>query len=137
MPSGDLFPVYCRRCRQATPAAQLDANGHCPACAPVVAHEAIARAEMEAARERARLAMEESQRQAFAATDTHMGACSQCGARNIRQFTTRTGGGGAMEASCCIGCLFFWPLLILAPFLGRGGRQIHRQCRACGHQWLA
>jgi len=97
---------------------------------------------IEAAREAERQRLEaeeqariEQERQRILETDTGMGSCPQCGYRNITQFTTGGTDRTAQAATCCVGCLFFLPLILLAPFVGRHPAQLHARCNVCGHTW--
>jgi hypothetical protein len=66
-----------------------------------------------------------------------LGKCPQCGSPYIHEFQVESGGDkGAEEAACCIGCCLFWPLALLAPFLGnKPVIEVHRQCASCGFRW--
>ena len=70
--------------------------------------------------------------------NTGRGYCPQCRSRNITEFKQDLGGGDrrAPEAACCIGFCLFWPLALLAPFLGKKPvTGLFRQCNSCGHKW--
>jgi hypothetical protein len=64
--------------------------------------------------------------------DTGLGACPQCGSTNISRLETGGADGSAQAATCCCGCAFFWPLMLLAPFLFRRPKQWHARCNNCG-----
>lgn len=66
-----------------------------------------------------------------------LGKCPQCGSTYIREIQVKSGGDrGAQEAACCVGCCLFWPLALLAPFLGnKQVIEIHRECASCGYRW--
>ena len=130
-----LNPVYCARCKRHTPRAVLGEFPWCPDCRAAADEErrAQAQAQQALAKQEARLA--EERRQATYAVDTHLGQCPQCGSRNLNRFRTGGTDGTAQAATCCVGCLFFWPMMLLAPFLFRRAGEWHARCNACGHQW--
>lgn len=130
----EFNPCYCRRCRKHIPGRVSDEHaGLCPAC------EATEREERRAAREQARLPQEQPVAPVAQAVvlQSRLGSCPQCGSANLKEFTTSSGGTpGGQELACCLGCLFFWPLLLVIPFMPRPTTQIHRRCNDCGFQWL-
>ena len=136
----ELQPLYCKRCQKPTPRIDLNRNNHCPPCEVAWQEEEAQRLERERQeRERVQQQWElerQRQEQERYNRDTRNGPCPQCGSRNIA--VTKTGGtdDGAQAATCCCGCAFFWPLMLLAPFLFRHPTQTHARCNACGYKWL-
>lgn len=131
-----LEPVYCRGCHRRLLRAQFVDDHLCRACITQRQQEEAARAQAEQERSRARLKREEARIAEFRNRDTGMGACPQCGARNIKQFSTGSNATGIMGCTACAGCMFWplWLMLPVLPFLQRGTP--HRECRVCGYQWL-
>ena len=108
-------PVQCAHCGQFYPRREQHL------CAVVQAQQAQAR------------------QAAVYQVDTGKGQCQQCGSRNLQDRWIETesrGASGAQGMACCVGALFFWPMLLVAPFLGRSGRsELFRSCASCGHSW--
>jgi len=124
-----LNPVYCRSCRKQIPRAVSDAQqGVCNECS---AAQAQAQNVQQTAQEQARL-------QVFN-TDTGVGPCPVCSSRNVVQFKEDAGGGNksaTIATTGLLGCLCFWPVLIVLPVLALMGSKVTvRQCRHCGHRW--
>ena len=142
----DFLPYYCPGCNRQVPRSISVRQGYCDEClarraeARQVQQEQVATelaAEQRAVEEQ-RLEEQriEGQRQiALYNTDTGHGVCPQCGSRNIRQYTTGGTDQGAQLGSCCVGCVFFLPLMFLSPFLFKHPSQLHAECNYCGHGW--
>ena len=118
---------WCTWCRdRGVPSRALPGSELCASC-----DQSRKAAYARAAAEQARGAEEEWRAQA-SLINTGMGVCQSCGGRNIVERAENEGK-GAQDAACCVGCLFFWPALLVAPFLGRKAR--FRTCQLCGHEW--
>jgi len=64
------------------------------------------------------------------------GICPSCGKKQLVEFRRKERDDGSLQsAACCLGC-FFFPFLLVAPFLAKRGKTtIHRRCLECNHQW--
>lgn len=131
----EFNPLYCPRCKRHVPRAQLAQHPYCPKCLAQLEQEQQRAARQEAYQKAVEQQRQEAQWRQVYEADTGMGACPQCGSRNIQQFATGGTDTTAQAATCCAGCLFFWPLMLLAPFLFRRPTQLHRSCNACGYAW--
>jgi DNA-directed RNA polymerase subunit RPC12/RpoP len=78
--------------------------------------------------------LERQQREAeLYEADTGLGICFNCGSRNLVMAQRSEGDAGCQSLACCLGCLFWWPILLLIPFLHE--RHTEMVCQACGHKW--
>lgn len=131
----EFNPYYCPRCSRQIPRGLSDTQLYCDSCMAQLEEEALRREEAQRQREQLEEQRQQEEEQRRYNMDTGHGACPQCTSRNISQFATGGTDGTAQAGTCCVGCLFFWPLMLLAPFLFRRSKQLHARCNYCGHAW--
>jgi len=123
-----ISPVYCPRCHQPIPRAVSERQRMCDEC--LAAQDQV--------QQNALAAQEQARAQVFNA-DTGVGPCPACSSRNVIQFKEDAGGGNkstTIATTGVLGCLCFWPVLIVLPVLALMGSKVTvRQCRHCGHRW--
>lgn len=130
----EFSPVYCARCKRQVPRAWLVEYPYCPACLAAVAEEKRRQAEAEQIAAQLERQRQEQARQQLYYTDTGLGPCPYCGSGNLTRVTHTEADTGAQATAACIGCFFFWPLLLVIPFLRRTAGWRY-QCNYRGKVW--
>ncbi|MEQ1822853.1 MAG: LITAF-like zinc ribbon domain-containing protein [Fimbriimonadaceae bacterium] len=135
-----MFPVYCVTCKAHVPRAMSNANsGMCPTCqATQVQLQATqqAQAAAQAQANQAALAAQQAHAQSVFAVRTGIGACPKCNSQNLTPFAKQHQDNSKVMTGCLLGMCCLWPLLFIAPLLGKQVTQRYLHCNYCGNEWF-